>query len=80
MPYVVDWMLWSGVVGYIVVSRFPCNSYAASGFFSLEEHQSYFFFSLSSFSFTLTILIFFIQTQNFENKRISIEVFKIHRI
>ena len=59
---------------------FPKTPHVASIFFSLEAHQPYFLFSLHSFSFTLTILIFLIQTQNFENKRISIEVFKILRI
>jgi len=36
----------------------PATFYAASVFFSLEAHQSYILFSLHSFSFTLTILIF----------------------
>jgi len=58
----------------------PTTLHAASIFFYLEAHQPYCFFSLYSFSFTLTILIFFVQTQNFKNKRISIEVFKILRI
>ena len=80
MPCVVDWMLWSGVVVYVVVSWFPTTPYATSVLYSLEAHQPYLIFSLHSFSFTLTILIFFIQTQNFENKRISIEVFEILRI
>ena len=46
-------------------------------FFFLEAYQSYFLFSLSLFSFILTILIFFNQTQNFKNKKISLAVFKI---
>ena len=46
----------------------PVTSYIVSVFFSLEIHQLYFLLSLYSFSFTFTI--FFIQTQNFKNKRI----------
>jgi len=38
----------------------PMTSHAASIFFSLEAHQSYLLFSLHSFSFTFTILIFFV--------------------
>ena len=45
------------MVVYAVVSWFPATLHAASIFFSLEVHQSYFLFSLHSFSFTLTILI-----------------------
>ena len=71
-------MLWSGVMVYAVMSRFPCDSpNVGSVLFSLEAHQPYILLSLHSFSFTLTILIFFIEIQNFENQRISIEVFEI---
>jgi len=58
---------------------FPTTSHTASIFFFLEAPQPYLLLSLHSFSLTLTILIFFIQTQNFKNKRISIEVFEILR-
>ena len=49
-------------------------------YISLWRHTSHIFSSLYIHFLTLTILIFFIQTQNFENKRISLEVFKIIRI
>ena len=80
MSCVVDWMLRS--VRWCMPScpSSPLNFYVASIFFSLDAHQSYIPFSLHSFSFTFTILLFFIQIQNFENKRISIEVFEILRI
>jgi len=76
---VVDWMLWSSVVWWckLACPDSPTTPHVTSVLFSLEANQLYFFFSLHLFSFTLTILIFFIQTQNFKNKRILIEVFKI---
>ena len=66
-----------GYGGYTLCSSFLATAYTAV-FFSFQAHQSYFFFSLPSFSFILIILIFFIQIQNFKNKRILIfQNFKI---
>ena len=60
-----------------VCSNSPVTSHIALVFFSLEAHQPYLFFSLYSFFVHYHNFNFFIQTQNFKNKIISIIIFEI---
>ena len=83
MSCVVDWMLWlsecGGVCHHVPVLLRLLIPHQYSSFWKHTNHIfsslciHFLFFHPHNFNF-------FIQTQNFENKRISIEVFKIVRI